>query len=142
MIRNFCLIAATLATTLVLAADALPYAGKWKAKEGSSGPAKMIEFIQDGDNALTIKIADHSAVCNAKFDGADYPATGDGVPPGYTLAIKKTGSRSFQMVQKRDGKRISTTNFSVSDDGNTLTEADHESTGSDLVKVVYERVAN
>jgi hypothetical protein len=122
-----------------IAAGELPYAGKWKAHEGSAGPAKEIEFVANGPDGLTVKILSSKAVCEAKWDGADYPATGPEVPADYTLAIKKTGPRAFEMVQKLKGKVLYVSTFSVSEDNTTLTETDTENSGGARVKVVYDR---
>ena len=137
-IRKLMLIALSLATA-AMAVDDMPYVGKWRAQKGSPSPAKEIEFIRNGSDGLTVKILSSNAVCNAKFDGADYPATGPGVPAEYTLAIKKVGPRAFEMVQKLKGKRLYVSLFSVSDDKMTLTETDTENNGGPPVKIVYDR---
>jgi len=122
-----------------LASGDLPYAGKWKAQKGSAGPAKEIELTPNGADGLTVKIISANAICEAKFDGGDYAATGPQVPDGYTLAIKKAGPRAFQMVQKLKGRALYTSLFSVSEDGQTLTETDSEGSAGVRVKVVYDR---
>ena len=132
-------IALALAMAAALAAADLPYAGKWKARQGSAGPARQIELVPNGTDGLTVKIISSNAVCEAKFDGADYLATGPQVPDGYTLAIKKTGPRAFEMVQKLRGKALYASLFSVSEDGKTLTEADAENSAGVRVKIVYDR---
>jgi hypothetical protein len=132
-------IALGLAMAAALAAADLPYAGKWKAQQGSAGPAKEIELVPNGTDGLTVKIISSNAVCEAKFDGADYPATGPQVPDGYTLAIKKSGPRAFEMVQKLKGKALYTSLFSVSENGKTLTETDSENSAGVRVKIVYDR---
>lgn len=131
-----------IAVGLVAAALAfadLPYAGKWKAQKGSASPAKEIEFVANGADGLTVKIISSNAICEAKFDGADYPATGPNVPDGYTLAIKKAGRLAFEMVQKLKGKALYTSVFSVSEDGKTLTETDSETSAGVRVKILYDR---
>jgi hypothetical protein len=55
------------------------------------------------------------------------------------LAIKKTGPRAFEMVQKLRGKTLYTSLFSVSEEGKTLTESDSETSAGVRVKVVYDR---
>jgi hypothetical protein len=117
----------------------LPYAGKWKARKGSASPAKEIEFLSQGTDGLTVKIISSNAICEAKFDGADYPATGPNVPDGYTLAIRKAGPRAFEMVQKLKGKALYTSIFSVSEDGKALTETDSETSPGARVKILYDR---
>ncbi len=96
-------------------------------------------MAQHGSDGLTVKIAELNAVCEAKFDGKDYPATGPSVPPGYTLAVRKTGVRSFEMTQKMNGKPLYTSTFTVSPDGKTLTETDSANSVAEKVKAVYDR---
>ena len=97
------------------AAD-LPYTGRWKlnVEKSRHERVKTIEFTQKGDG-LTVTIADLNAVCEAKFDGKDYPAVP--LPAGYTLANKKIDGRTFEMVQKMNGKTLYTSTFQASSDG-------------------------
>ena len=138
-LKPMVVIALGLAMVAALVAADLPYTGKWKAQKGSAGPAKEIEFVANGTDGLTVKIISSNAVCDAKFDGADYPATGPQVPDGYTLSIKKAGPRAFEMVQKLKGKALYTSVFSVSEDGKILTETDSENSTGERVKILYDR---
>jgi hypothetical protein len=125
-----------------LSAADLPYTGKWKLNSEKSfypNAARIIEFAEHGSDGLTVKIVDLNAVCEAKFDGKDYPATGPSVPPGYTLAVRKTGGRSFEMTQKMNGKPLYTSTFTASPDGRTLTETDSANSVAEKVKAVYDR---
>jgi hypothetical protein len=129
-----------------LSAAELPYAGKWlrrepdeKTKKANPSSANTIELSQNGSDGLTVKIAALNAVCEAKFDGKDYPAIGPTVPPGYTLAIRKIDARSFEMIQKVNGKALYTSTFATSPDGKTLTETDSANTVGEKVKILYER---
>jgi hypothetical protein len=140
-VKNLAARSALLVALAALASYAagLPYAGKWKAQADSASPAKMLEFVQIGETGLTIKIISRNAVCEAKFDGADYPTVGEGVPADYTLAIRKAGPRAFEMVQKLKGKTLYTSTFAVSDDGKTLTETDSGNEAGARIQVVYDR---
>jgi hypothetical protein len=138
-VRKFVLSGLTMAMVAALASNDLPYAGKWIAHKDSAGPAKEIEFLPNGTDGLTVKIISAKAICEAKFDGADYPATGPQVPEGYTLAIKKAGPRAFEMVQKLKGRVLYTSLFSVSENGQTLTETDSETSVGERLKLVYQR---
>ena len=125
-----------------LSAADLPYAGKWKLNSEKSyypNAARTIEFAQHGSDGLTVKIVDLNAVCETKFDGKDYPATGPGVPLGYTLAVRKLDGRSFEMTQKMNGKALYTSTFTVSPDGKTLIETDSANSVAEKVKAVYDR---
>jgi hypothetical protein len=61
------------------------------------------------------------------------------VPPGFTLAVKKTGPRSFEMSEKQNGKALFTSVFSVSANGKTLTETATTLSTNEKIKVVYDR---
>ena len=115
-----------------------PYAGRWKLnleKSDDPGAAKTIEFAQRGADGLTVKIVDANAVCEAKFDGKDYPAAGPTVPPGYTLAVRKIDDRTFELVQKMNGKTLYTSAYAVSPDGKTL----RETNAGEKTHAVYDR---
>jgi hypothetical protein len=131
-----------MAALCTLSAADLPYSGKWKLNPEKSyypGAARTIELAQHGSDGLTVKIVDLNAVCEAKFDGKDYPAIGPSVPPGYTLAVRKIGGRSFEMIQKMNGKPLYTSTFTASPDGKTLTETDSANSVAEKVQAVYDR---
>ncbi len=113
--------------------------GKWKTKNVKSSAPPIIEFAASGQDGLTVRVADFQAICAAKFDGKDYPFTGPTVPAGMTFAVKKTGSRSFEMTQKQNGKALYTDTFAVSADGKTLTDTGSPVGVSEKYTVVYER---
>jgi len=112
--------------------------GNWKTKNLTTSAPTILELIPSTDG-LTIRIPDFQMSCETKFDGKDYPATGPTVPPGLTLAIQKTGPRSFDMTEKQNGKAIFKLSFTVSDDGKTLTEAGGAIGVSEKFKAVYDR---
>lgn len=140
MIGRTCLIA--MAALFTLSAADLPYTGKWKLNSEKSyypNAARTIELVQRGTDGLTVKIVDLNAICEAKFDGRDYPATGSSVPSGYALAVRKIDGRSFEMLQKMNGKTLYTSTFTASPDGKTLTETDSANSVGEKVKAVYDR---
>jgi hypothetical protein len=114
-------------------------AGKWKTKNFKSSSPTLLELAASGADGLTVKIADFQIACDAKFDGKDYPATGPTVPPGLTLAVRKTGPRSFEMTERQGGKTLFQLTFTVSADGKTLTETGGAPGVDEKVKVVYDR---
>jgi hypothetical protein len=114
-------------------------AGKWKTKNVESSAPTVLELVPSGSDGLTINIPDFKITSEAKFDGKDYPATGPGMPLGLTLAIQKTGPRSFDITEKQNGKPIFKLSFTVSDDGKTLTEIGSPVGVNEKFKAVYER---
>jgi hypothetical protein len=113
-------------------------AGKWKSTEVKAA-TEMWDFTPNGDDGITMTIADYNAVCAMKFDGKDYPATGPTLPKNFTLAIKKTGPRSLEMTEKMDGKVVYNDAFTVSADGKTLTDEAGAPGSSEKVKAVYDK---
>jgi hypothetical protein len=113
-------------------------AGVWKTKNAPRWP-RLVELVPSGSEGLAIGFPDDREVCEAKFDGKDYPMTGPVAQPGMTLALQKTGVRSFDVTGKQAGKPILKASFSVSDDGNTLTQAVEMVGAAERVMAVYDR---
>ncbi len=80
-----------------------------------------------------------NATVNAKFDGIDYTVTGPSTPAGSTVALKRTGPRSFDEVLKIKGKVVYTGTVTASADGKTLTEVVTPSGANEKTKTVYDR---
>jgi hypothetical protein len=114
-------------------------AGTWKTtKVQQSSPDRMEIAPYEGDG-LAWKIVAYEATVNAKFDGKDYLATGPMLPPGFTLAMRKIGERSFDLIQKLKGKVIYRGTYTLSADGKTLTVVSAAEGTQEKVKAVYER---
>ena len=131
-----------IAVACTLSAADLPYAGRWKLNPSKStlpNAAAAIELLPRGTDGLTVKILDINAICEAGFDGKDYPATGPTVPPGYTLAVRKIDGRSFEMIQKMNGKLLYTSKFQTSSDGRTLSERDSANSVAAKARAIYDR---
>ncbi len=144
-------IALTLA--LCLAGVAVCYAsdtvmGTWKLNEAkskfSAGATKntTVVYAPAGDQ---IKVTtdgtdgDGKPVQSewvGKFDGKDYPLTGD---PSSTRAYKKINDRTLELTNKKDGKVTSTGRAEVSADGKTRTVT-IKGTTSDGKKLNYTAV--
>jgi hypothetical protein len=92
--------------------------GTWQAK--SQQADETWEFSANGADGMKIDFGDGST-CAAKFDGKDYPMVGPSVPARTTWSLKRTGERSFDMTQKRNGKVLVINSFVLSEDGKTLT---------------------
>lgn len=144
-----------IALTLVvcLAGAALCYAsdtvmGTWKLNEAKSkfspGATKntTVVYAPAGDQ---IKVttdgtdADGKAVQSewvGKFDGKDYPLTGD---PSSTRAYKKINDRTLELTNKKDGKVMTTGRAVVAADGKSRTVT-IKGTTSDGKKVDYTAV--
>jgi hypothetical protein len=113
--------------------------GKWKTKNIQTSAPTVLELAPSGSDGLSVRIPDFKINADLKFDGKDYPATGPAMPPGLTLAIKKTGPRSFDLVEKQNGKPLFNLSFEVSADGKTLTETGGPVGVDEKFKAIYER---
>lgn len=95
--------------------------GKWKtAKVSLSGPSLIEITAFDGDG-LTTRNVDYQSSWNGKFDGKDNPIAGPQARPGMTVAMQRTGPRSFDFTTKQNGKEMYKGSNTVSPEGKTLT---------------------
>lgn len=114
-------------------------AGTWKAaKMASNSPATM-DIAMKGTDGLVLKFVDQGGVCDGKFDGKDYPATGTLWPAGWTCVLSKGGDQAFNVTWKKDGKAMYQSTFTASADGKTLTEMGGAAATTEKIKAVYER---
>jgi hypothetical protein len=112
-----------------LAAD--PNMGTWKLNEAKSmigeGGTKIITVVYEaaGDKVkITVDgvTSDGKPVHHewtGKYDGKDYPVTGD--PTGDVRSYKKTGDGTLEFTGKKDGKTTLTGRVAVAADGKTRT---------------------
>ena len=121
----------SLAIALPAADD--PIIGKWKlnlAKSNAgtaatfkSGAAK-IESQQDGlkttTDLVTIQGETIHTEFTAKYDGQDYPVTGD--PYSNTISIQRVDANHVYTTWKRDGRVVTIAENVISADGKTWTE--------------------
>lgn len=115
------------------------FLGTWKTKQVQGGEEEITEVQANGEDGLTLLLPQVKARCAVKLDGKDYPASGPQVPPGLTLALTKTGDRSFDFVEKVKGKTVWKGTWSVSDDGQTLTTAGATEGTNEQTKSVYNK---
>jgi hypothetical protein len=113
--------------------------GTWKTKDVKENSSNVLEFADNGADGLAFNLPQLKAKCLLKFDGKDYPATGPTVPAGLTLAVTKTGDRSFELTEKIKGKPIFKGTYTVSDDGKTITETGGPVAVNEPTKAVYNR---
>lgn len=108
------------------------WVGTWKLNVAKSmytpGPAPKSSTVvisaTDGGITQTVDTvpatgaAQHWTVA-AKFDGKDVAVKGN--PNADTMAFKKTGARSYEIISKKDGKTTTTAIVVISADGKTRT---------------------
>jgi hypothetical protein len=124
-------VAALFAAAVVCFAAADSNMGTWKLNEAKSkfaaGATKnsTVVYSADGDNVkVTVdgKSADGKAIHSewtGKFDGKDYPVTGD--PSSDSRSYKKVNGNTLSMTVKKDGKVTATGKIVVASDGKTRT---------------------
>jgi hypothetical protein len=114
-------------------------AGKWKTKNLNSSSPETLTLSPKGSDGLTIALGNEGSVCDAKFDGKDYPATGPMWPSGWTCVIAKDGARGFDLTWKKDGKDMYKSMLSASADGKMLTETGSAAGVNEKFTVVYDK---
>jgi hypothetical protein len=140
----------TVGAALCFAQD--PNIGTWKINEAKShmpaGASKYSSavYAADGDNIkITQEGTDKDGKSlhvewTGKFDGKDYPVSGN--PAVDTRSYKKTGERTLEIANKKDGKVVTSAHSVISADGKTRTVhvTQTDSTGKKLTgTAVYDK---
>jgi hypothetical protein len=96
--------------------------GSWKSTTVKlSSPNELI--IQEISlDKLLLKIPAIKASCEINFDGKETAVDGPDIPTGLRLSLQRTGPYSFKLVQKLNGSTVSSSVYTVSNDGKTMTE--------------------
>ena len=102
-------------STVLTAADP-PYVGRWVNKDKSASAPPTLELaVADG---FDLVITQGAAVVKANFDGREYhPLRGS-----ETIKISRVGNNGFSMTVSVDGKPMVVDTFTLSEDGQTLTQ--------------------
>ena len=114
-------------------------AGKWKTRNLKTSSPETLTLSQKGSDGLTLLFGNEGGVCDAKFDGKAYPATGTMWPPGWTCVVAKNGTRGVDLTWKKDGKDMYKSMLAASADGKTLTETGSAAGVNEKVTVVYDK---
>jgi hypothetical protein len=125
-----------LALAFCLSAVALSFAdnpnlGTWKLNDAKSkipaGVSKntTVTYTADGDNMKAVldgvdgKGNPTHSEWTGKFDGKDYPVTGD--PRVDSRAITKVNDHHYKVASKKDGKVVQTGTVAIAPDGKSRT---------------------
>jgi hypothetical protein len=158
MRRPLLVVTVTIIFVLALAALAMaadPHVGTWKMNAAKSkfnpGPPPKSDTLTftAQDNGIKAKEdyvdangkAYHMG-CAAKYDGKDYPFTGS--PDIDTIAFRRIGAYTFNVVLKKAGKEVSRIQEVFSKDGKilTLTEKGKDAKGQDVNNTwVYDKIS-
>jgi hypothetical protein len=117
----------------------LGLSGTWKAKNLNMSDPGVLEIALKGTDGLTFSWIDQKEVCDAKFDGKDYPDSGPQMPAGSTCAVTKGAAGSLDATWKKDGKVLGKSTFTVSSDGKTMTETGTTPGTTEKTKAAYDR---
>lgn len=123
----------TLALSLIAggACFANPHMGTWKLNEAKSkldpsmGKNTSVVYAASGDSIkVTVDGVDKDGKAThnewtGKFDGKDYPVTGD--PTIDTRSYRKDGEGTLEMTIKKDGKIVMTGRIVIAADGKSRT---------------------
>lgn len=113
---------------LAQASDAMVGTWKFNAEKSKGSPfvSGTSKIEKDGDGikvAVDLMRADGTSsrwAFNAKYDGKDYPVTGDS-PFGDAIALKRVDAHNYVLTSKLAGKVLSTQTTVISADGKTRT---------------------
>jgi hypothetical protein len=114
-------------------------AGQWKTAKVNIGAPSLIEITAFEADGLTLRVTDTGTTWSARFDGKDAVVKGPMVSDGFTLALTRTAPRSFDYVQKQNGKELYKGTLSVSADGKTMTNTGTASGTTEKTTAVYDR---
>jgi hypothetical protein len=114
--------------------------GSWKSTEVKLSSPNELTIQESGLDHLILKIAAIKASCEATLDGKDATVSGPDLPSGLRLSLTRTGPYSFRLVQKLNGTPVSSSEYTVSADGNTMTEVGG-APGDPPATVIWERQA-
>lgn len=131
----------------VFAADS-PFSGTWKLRAKEGDPISSTARVQADNEHLKLeqdfvdsKGKSSTVSFDAKFDGKDYPSSGD---DGFdSVSLHRINEREFTLTLKKEGKVIGKNHVRVSKDGKTTTVTEVYSTetkpGAKKRKDVYDR---
>ena len=109
-------------TTMHRAGGGSGMVGKWISK----GEMPVYEMLVEPEGANGIRMSSPEIYeVRAQFDGKPYPVTGSMIPAGSTASFERIGSRSLR-TREVTGKAVFEGTYTVSDDGQTLTETGYE----------------
>ena len=131
------LLVVCMVTGALWAADS-PFVGDWKLNPAKSKMTDKMKVTSAGENKYAFDFVGGSPE-TIVIDGTDQPGI-----TGTTLAVTAQGADAWKVVRKKDGRTLITANWTLSKDGNTLTddftEISPEGSPSN-VKYLYKRTA-
>jgi hypothetical protein len=112
--------------------------GTWKTESAEVDVPDII-IKAEADGTMLTSNADWQYTAKFKLDGKDYPVTSPTTPPGMTISARKTSDRSYETIQKKDGKPYASGKSELSADGKTLTQTVWLFGNKDAMVYVFEK---
>jgi hypothetical protein len=132
-------ISASFGTCALGAADN-PFLGDWKLNPGKSRLTDGMKVESLAANKYGFDFAGNGVLETIVIDGTEQPGYS-----GTTLAVAAEGPNAWRVVRRKDGRMLLTANWSLSRDGNTLTD-DFSAISPDgtvsTVNYVYQRTGS
>jgi hypothetical protein len=113
--------------------------GGWKSTEVKLSSPNSLTIQTDGTDGVTLTLSAIKATCQAKWNGKDFAAIGPTVPDGLTLAVSKTGPRSFKLVQKVKDKVILIARYQLAADGKSMNMRGTNGLGKEPFTEVFDK---
>jgi hypothetical protein len=96
--------------------------GSWKSTAVKLSSPNQLIIQELSLDKLLFKIPAMKASAELNFDGKETAVDGPDLPTGLRLSLERTGPYSFRLVQKLNGSTVSSSVYTVADDGKTMTE--------------------
>jgi len=114
------------------------FIGKWKSGD-VKGASTTMRITMEGANGITIRLPEFQQVTKGSFDGKDNPVMQAGQATKFTNAFTKTGSNTFKITTKLNGKLFAEDVYTISADGKTLTDDGTAAATNEKTKSVFDR---
>lgn len=112
-------------------------AGTWQASSVGGNMLAEVSIAAAGDSGLDLSFEGMGATCSPNFDGSDSKATSPVFDDGWTCSISTGSDHDLTLTWKRQGEPRYAVAYSVSANGDTLTEVSSAVGAEESVTVVY-----
>lgn len=109
-------------------AGAHAISGSWKPSKAENINAEALTVTFKSDADMLHMSSPSGTSYDAKLDGTDTPIKGD--PAGTTASVKKLADGSYEETDKRGGKAVSVTTYTLGADGKLTTVSESKLDGS------------
>jgi hypothetical protein len=96
--------------------------GAWKSTEVKLSSPDEFSIEEVGLDKLMLKVPAMKIACELTPDGKEVAVEGPDVPSGLRVSLTRTGPYTFRLIQKLNGSVISTADYTVAEDRQTMTE--------------------